>query len=378
MLFCVILIISFNLLTVLERGNMKKEIELMNNHLSKAQDKLDLVLSRSLGIIHKFTHIKIKKDTNVFLIGNGSSGIIAKHASYFFLELFKKAPIFINPYEFVHYHIHTVNENDIVIGISQTGSSHFVVEALKLCNERNVQTIALTTIRNSPVTQVSKSHVILEECVENVDYKIIGVIGLLYGLLYVFLGFALGNNLINGSDVNYFINNLKILNSQFDEISSKGKTWVDNNISILEKSSSFIFLGSGPLVSIAEEMAMKTVEIINHPSNSNDIEEFLHGYSATNPIGLCIFMFVDRTNHKFAKRVFKAMSKKHNRLVWIGFNSPFKELSIDFFDQNLFSSLNFFPLVYSILVEWALLLGYGNYGSEIFKYYQNNLKVRNE
>ena len=52
----------------------------------------------------------------------------------------------------------------------------------------------------SPCAKLADIPVVLAECVEDVDYKVTGVVGLLYGLWIVLIGIALANHLIEKSE----------------------------------------------------------------------------------------------------------------------------------------------------------------------------------
>lgn len=49
-----------------------------------------------------------------------------------------------------------INSNDVVIGIAASGTTPYVIGALKKCNEKNITTACLTCNANSPVAKVAK------------------------------------------------------------------------------------------------------------------------------------------------------------------------------------------------------------------------------
>jgi len=50
---------------------------------------------------------------------------------------------------------HNISEKDIVIGIAASGTTPYVIHAIKTCNENNIITGCITCNRNSPLSQVS-------------------------------------------------------------------------------------------------------------------------------------------------------------------------------------------------------------------------------
>lgn len=51
---------------------------------------------------------------------------------------------------------HEINEMDVVIGIAASGTTPYVIGALKKCNEKNITTGCITCNPGSPVTEVAK------------------------------------------------------------------------------------------------------------------------------------------------------------------------------------------------------------------------------
>lgn len=51
---------------------------------------------------------------------------------------------------------HQISENDTVIGIAASGTTPYVIGALKECNKNNILTACITCNKNSPLSQVSQ------------------------------------------------------------------------------------------------------------------------------------------------------------------------------------------------------------------------------
>ncbi len=51
---------------------------------------------------------------------------------------------------------HNISEKDVVIGIAASGTTPYVIHALKKCNEQNIITGCITCNKNSPLSDVSK------------------------------------------------------------------------------------------------------------------------------------------------------------------------------------------------------------------------------
>lgn len=357
---------------------MKKEIELMDLYLSKTQNSVEQILNRAHGIIDSLSEVKISDDTNIYFIGNGSSAEGARIAAFLVLELFNKNPIYVNPYQFVHYNHQGLKENDIVIALSQTGTSHLVVESVRLANEAKATTIALSATNPSPILKAGQYPIVLEECVEEVDYKVTGVIGLLYGLWLIVLGVAKANNVIDDQKLSETLNQFKSMNNRYNELAQLSTDWTEKNIDRLEESFTLTALGSGALVEIAMEMAVKSIEVQNRFSISVDTEEFLHGICAANPKDNVVFLFVDRPTYEYSKKVYESLKERNQSVIWIGHNAPVGDLDFVVDIDTAFNTALFFPVIHALLIKWAALKDYGDIGTEVFKFYQDRLKVREE
>lgn len=54
---------------------------------------------------------------------------------------------------------HNINKNDIVIGIAASGTTPYVISALKECNKNNILTGCITCNQNSPLSRTAVHHI---------------------------------------------------------------------------------------------------------------------------------------------------------------------------------------------------------------------------
>ncbi|MDG1994309.1 MAG: N-acetylmuramic acid 6-phosphate etherase, partial [Polaribacter sp.] len=120
---------------------------------------------------------KLKEDGRLFYLGAGTSGRLG------ILDASECPPTFGVPHELVIGLIaggdiairkavenaedattqgwidlqdHNISEKDVVIGIAASGTTPYVIAALKKCNENNISTGCITCNKNSPLSKVSK------------------------------------------------------------------------------------------------------------------------------------------------------------------------------------------------------------------------------
>jgi RpiR family carbohydrate utilization transcriptional regulator len=94
--------------------------------------------------------IKAKK---IIIFGEGSSGVIAKDAEYRLLRV--GLPVYYHTSHMAFVTTALLTEADATIAISHSGRTREVVEAQRLANQLNANTICLTSFPNSPLAETS-------------------------------------------------------------------------------------------------------------------------------------------------------------------------------------------------------------------------------
>ena len=260
----------------------------------------------------------------------------------------------------------------------RSGTSHEVVESLRLAKKAGATTIAITSIAHAPVAEVADIPVVLPECKENVDYKVVGVLGQLYGLWMVILGIALANEFINDKQAEGFLLEFRDLNQRYKPIADAAQLWTNNHIDFLEQFSKLTVLGSGSLTETAMELAIKSIEVQNRFSIAVDTEEYLHGICAADPTGNLVIMLADIETAAYSKKVYHSIKEFGQPVVYFGHDAPEGQLSVKLLDSKYFSTALFFPLVHGFIVAWAKAKDYGADGAKVFEFYQSKLKVRED
>lgn len=154
-------------------------LELLTN-INKEDQTVAFAVEKSLNQIEKLTHKiveKLKNGGRLFYIGAGTSGRLG------IVDASECPPTFGVPHELVVGLIaggdvairkavefaedstlqgwqdlqnHSISEKDIVIGLAASGTTPYVIAALKKCNENNILTGCITCNKNSPLASVSK------------------------------------------------------------------------------------------------------------------------------------------------------------------------------------------------------------------------------
>ena len=115
---------------------------------------------------------KICKSDRVIIFGLGNSAAVAIDASHKFLRAG------LNAYAYSDNHMQMIassklTENDVVIGISHSGSSKDIVEALKTAKEHGASTITITNKGKSPI--LKQSDIVLSTSSDETQYNILAL-----------------------------------------------------------------------------------------------------------------------------------------------------------------------------------------------------------
>ncbi len=115
---------------------------------------------------------RICKSDRIVIFGLGNSSSIAIDASHKFMRSGLNAVAYTDNHMQVIAASH-LTENDIAIGISHSGSSKDIVEALKIAKEHKALTIAITNSGKSPI--LKHSDIVLATSSEETEYNILAL-----------------------------------------------------------------------------------------------------------------------------------------------------------------------------------------------------------
>ncbi|MCX7905075.1 MAG: KpsF/GutQ family sugar-phosphate isomerase [Elusimicrobiales bacterium] len=139
---------------------IKTEIDSLHSLMKKSLDDNFIELINSI----------LKTSGKVVLSGIGKSGIIAKKISATLVSTGTPS-VFIHPVEALHGDIGLINKNDIVIVLSNSGSSIEVIKFAKFLKDKNIKVFSITNKANSKLSLFSYATILLytkrEACPHN-------------------------------------------------------------------------------------------------------------------------------------------------------------------------------------------------------------------
>lgn len=97
----------------------------------------------------------IQRSRRVLLLGLGDSGLTARRATDCLLSLGLTAVAATDPYTQI-FATENVGRGDVVVGVSHTGRTIGIVEAIQAAREKGARTVALTNYPHSPLAAASE------------------------------------------------------------------------------------------------------------------------------------------------------------------------------------------------------------------------------
>ncbi|MHB1253440.1 MAG: SIS domain-containing protein [Candidatus Humimicrobiaceae bacterium] len=291
----------------------------MNNISEKKHIVIDEIKSQKkkwIQTVEKYYKVEkllvhnITSNSDIYFMGTGSSYNNSLMAEFAHNKLMDKQACAVNSSEYIfnpEVFIKPCYENKKVFVISRTGETTDTLLALKMLKKLNVFLISLTTFPNSNIAKNSNLPIVFENLREEsiTSNRVVSSIALfLLCLFYKLSGKEFLIKKINDYTETFFFN----YNHYCNYISSIIKT-VDF--------SKFVFLGSGPLYSVAREAALKVREMSITNTEFWPILEYRQGYSTNIAEDNLIIAYLSKTNIDFQVKACMELKKAEAKILVI-------------------------------------------------------------
>lgn len=323
----------------------------MDYYIQKTPCFLTKILENRGNILGDALAMLSDKISEIVLMGSGSSYSVALTAKYYLQKMTKKRISLIYPNNFLRYE-NLYYKDCIIIGISQSGNSVAVIDALKKARSEGYKTIGMTSDLSSQTAMNSDALIDLSIGEESCGPKTLGYSATLLLLMLLGLEYAIKEEYISPElynqelkDAISTINNMSIVH---DDIVG----WYETNKERLLAIQKISCVGFGANYGTAVEGSLKLIETVRCPAFGYEFEEYLHGPNDGIDKNSTIFLLgsqdeeLDRMKrlHKFAK----------------GITSECFLFTNDFLDQQNENIVpihfgdfgNFAPLEYVIILQY--------------------------
>ena len=182
----------------------------------------------------------------------------------------------ISPNSFIYYD-HFINDDDLVIVVSQSGCSTNAIAALDYVKQRQLLAIGLTGNIHSDFEKHADIVIDYKVGIETIGYVTKGVVTLVLFLMLFALEASYQNLMISKNQYQKIIDELKEVPSRHQFVQEKTWEFYKQNKQSLDSMSIIYTCGFIQGYGIALEGALKMGETIKIPSIAYEAEEFIHG-----------------------------------------------------------------------------------------------------
>jgi glucosamine 6-phosphate synthetase-like amidotransferase/phosphosugar isomerase protein len=170
-----------------------------------------------------------------------------------------------------------LNSEALVVGISTTGGTGTVVDALRLAERGGAQTLAVTAYPNASVAQAAQGVVLTGGDTDLTPVKSKSYNQSLVSLYLLALALGKARGRVTDADEAYWRDQIaqaalgvrRFLETQLGEIDALVQTYVSTQMVFM--------LASGPNLGTIHEGALKVIEMAKMYSEPTELEDFLHG-----------------------------------------------------------------------------------------------------
>lgn len=229
--------------------------------------------SQSVNFSEELNKIDLKNIERVHLIGMGSSYYACMLGSYW-LEKISKIPIqYSNSSEFRYRHP-VVENNTLIIPVSQSGETADTLSASNLAKEMKLLQISITNSSNSELERITKNSIMMRANTEIGVASTKTFMATIEILFILSLYLAQIHNIKINKDL--IFDELKILPSKIDNI-FKNSNQIIKLAKLYSRYNNFLFLGRGQNYPIAMEGALKLKELSYIHAEGYPAGEMKHG-----------------------------------------------------------------------------------------------------
>ncbi len=248
------------------------------------QSSLDLAQNASLPMLE--TGISLQK---IYFIGCGSSLYNGQVGKYFVEKLARLPAEALPAFTFSKYmEPALLGPQALVVGISTSGGTQAVCEALACARAAGSPTLAVTAQAGSSVTKAADATLLTGGQNDQISVKTSSYVQALVSLFVLALRLAEARRAVDDERVKYWLDQIPkvaegaqlFLSRQRDEIQALARQFTG--------ASRTFMLGTGPNLGTAEEASLKVIEMAKMHSECQELENFLHGrlreVDQTNPL----------------------------------------------------------------------------------------------
>jgi glucosamine--fructose-6-phosphate aminotransferase (isomerizing) len=223
----------------------------------------------------KIKEEEIKKISNIYIVACGTSyhaGLVSK----FLFENFAKIPTEVDIASEFRYREPILNENTLVIVVSQSGETADTLAALRLARSKDCQTLAVCNVVGSSMSREA-GHVIYTHCGPEIGVASTKAFTGQLAVLYILaLDFASKRETLTNKELKKYLKELWNVPVKIGEFLKKAES-INDIAKVFEHQKDFLYLGRYVNYPVALEGALKLKEISYIHAEGYAAGEMKHG-----------------------------------------------------------------------------------------------------
>lgn len=260
----------------------------MMDYINVEYEALDRILKT--WNFEEATKLFEKKAHRVLILATGSSMNAALAAKYFIEESADTLVVIEEPFNYLHFG-KVDSKVDLVLVISQSGTSTSTINAIEKIQTANLDTVILTSNIESPIVKTGAKVLDLAMGIETVGYVTKGYSVTVLTLYLLGLSLALRNQKMSASEIQNKMDELNAIISLIPETITKSVNYFEENTSTFQNFTRLACIGYGSNYGVAKEFETKFTETVRRPSSGFEVEAYMHGpYLEANANHLLFFI----------------------------------------------------------------------------------------
>ena len=170
-----------------------------------------------------------------------------------------------------------LNDKALYVFISQTGRTAAVEECIRFVLSKELMNLSMTADDTSRIAKLADFHFNIGCGEEQYLFRTKGYTCTVVSCILLCMAVAKAAGLRAEKELCQYLADLKALPRSLSGIICAAENWAAKNIAVIDKKKCLIVSGEGDLWPIAQEAAIKFMEMLPIMSDSYEIEELIHG-----------------------------------------------------------------------------------------------------